>query len=89
MHSLRDKYSIEATAAGVTDRTVLMGAMLRTLLEDRFKLKIHRDTEEAPMYALTVAKGGFKLKPMKDGDCELDMVTAARSERGQAPLRQS
>jgi uncharacterized protein (TIGR03435 family) len=70
VHSLRDKYSIEATAAGATERTVLMGSMLQSLLEDRFHLKIHRDTEEVALLALTVAKGGFKLKPMKDGDCE-------------------
>jgi uncharacterized protein (TIGR03435 family) len=46
-----------------------MGAMLRTLLEERFKLKLHRDTEEVAMYAMTVRKGGLKIKPMKDGDC--------------------
>ncbi len=74
VHSLKEKYSIEATAPGVSDRLVLMGAMLRTLLEERFKLKVHRDVEEAPMYSLTVGKGGFKLKPMKEGDCVvLDM----------------
>ncbi len=70
VHSLRDKYSIEATAAGATERTVLMGSMLQSLLEDRFHLKTHRDTEEVPLFALTVAKGGLKLKPMKDGDCD-------------------
>ena len=48
---------------------LLEGPMLQRLLEDRFHLKIRRVTEEAPMYALTVAKGGLKLKPMKDGDC--------------------
>jgi uncharacterized protein (TIGR03435 family) len=32
-------------------------------------LKIRRVTEEAPMYALTVAKGGFKLKPMQEAEC--------------------
>ena len=74
VHSGKVKYSIEATAAGVTDRLVLMGAMLRTLLEERFKLKVHRDVEEAPMYSLTVGKGGFKLKPMKEGDCDPDAV---------------
>jgi bla regulator protein blaR1 len=47
----------------------LLFGMLQGLLEDRFQLKIRRVTEEAPLYALTVAKGGFKLKPMKDGDC--------------------
>lgn len=77
VHSLSEKYQIEATAAGATERTVLMGYMLRSLLEDRFKLKLHRDTEETPMYALTVGKGGLKIKPMKDGDCdpESPMVT--------------
>ena len=70
VHSLRDKYSIEATAVGATERTVLMGSMLQSLLEDRFHLKVHRDTEEVPLLELTVAKGGLKLKPMKDGDCD-------------------
>jgi uncharacterized protein (TIGR03435 family) len=70
VHSLREKYRVEAVADGATERTVLMGTMLRTLLEERFKLKIHRETEEVDMFALTVAKSGFKLKPMKDGDCE-------------------
>ena len=48
---------------------LLYGPMLQALLEERFQLKIHRTIEEAPMYALTVAKSGFKLKPMKEGDC--------------------
>jgi uncharacterized protein (TIGR03435 family) len=74
VHSLRDKYQIEATAAGATERTVLMGAMLRSLLEDRFHLTLHRETEEVALYGLTVAKGGFKLKPMKEGDCNPDRV---------------
>ena len=42
--------------------------MLRTLLEDRFKLSVHRETKELPGYALLVAKGGFKLKPVDAED---------------------
>jgi uncharacterized protein (TIGR03435 family) len=72
VHSSRDKYMIEAIAPGVTERTTLMGSMLQTLLEERFQLKQHRESEEVPMFALTVAKTGFKLKPMKDGDCDPD-----------------
>jgi uncharacterized protein (TIGR03435 family) len=72
VHSLKEKYQIEATAAGATERTVLMGYMLRSLLEDRFKLKLHRDTEEVEMLAMTVGKGGLKLKPMNPGDCNPD-----------------
>jgi uncharacterized protein (TIGR03435 family) len=35
---------------------------LRALLEDRFQLKVHREMREMPVYELTVAKGGSKLK---------------------------
>lgn len=75
VHSYRDKWAIEATAPGATEREILMGAMLRTLLEDRFKLKLHRDREEIDMFALTVAKGGLKMQPMKPGECDPDMST--------------
>jgi len=37
-------------------------AMLRALLEDRFKLKAHREKREQNVYALEVAKGGPKMK---------------------------
>ena len=40
-------------------------AMLRTLLEDRFKLATHRETKEMPGYAMVVAKSGLKLKPVE------------------------
>jgi uncharacterized protein (TIGR03435 family) len=36
--------------------------MLRTLLAERFKLTVHRETKELPAYALVVAKGGPKMK---------------------------
>jgi uncharacterized protein (TIGR03435 family) len=41
--------------------------MLRTLLEDRFKLAVHRESKEMPGYALVVARKGFKLKPAEPG----------------------
>jgi len=36
--------------------------MLQSLLADRFKLTIHRTTEEHPVLALVAGKGGLKLK---------------------------
>ncbi len=39
--------------------------MLRTLLEDRFKLAVHHDSKEMQGFALVVAKSGFKLKPVE------------------------
>ena len=35
--------------------------MLRTLLEERFQLKVHRETKEQAVYALVVDKGGPKM----------------------------
>ena len=43
-------------------------AMLRTLLADRFHLKVHEEERETPVYALVVAKGGPKLKASGDGE---------------------
>src|SRR5580658_2553139 len=37
--------------------------MLQTLLADRFKLTLHRETKELPVYALTIARNGPKFKP--------------------------
>jgi uncharacterized protein (TIGR03435 family) len=34
----------------------------QSLLEERFKLKIHRETKEVAAYALVLAKGGAKLR---------------------------
>jgi uncharacterized protein (TIGR03435 family) len=37
--------------------------MLQALLADRFKLKLHTESKVMQSYALTVAKGGAKMKP--------------------------
>src|SRR5262245_19528756 len=42
--------------------------MLQALLAERFQLKFHRETREIPVYMLTVAKGGHKMKPRTEGD---------------------
>jgi uncharacterized protein (TIGR03435 family) len=59
--------------------------MLQALLEDRFKLKVHRVTQEHPVMALVVGKGGPKMKespgdappldldaPLKPGEMQMD-----------------
>lgn len=42
--------------------------MLQVLLADRFKLKVHQETKELPIYVLVVAKNGAKLEEAKPGD---------------------
>lgn len=39
--------------------------MEQSLLADRFKLKVHFETRELPVYALTIARSGAKLIPAK------------------------
>ncbi len=60
--------------------------MLQTLLEERFKMTLHRETKEHPVLALLVAKDGPKLKvsppdpteqldpkaPLKAGEMQMD-----------------
>jgi uncharacterized protein (TIGR03435 family) len=45
--------------------------MFQSLLEDRFKLKVHRETRDIPEYQLTIAKGKPKLTPSKEGSMTL------------------
>jgi uncharacterized protein (TIGR03435 family) len=66
-----DRYEIHAKAEGAPSEGTMMGPMLQALLEDRFKLKVHRETREVPVYALNVAKNGFKLSQVPDGSCEV------------------
>jgi len=41
--------------------------MMRTLLEDRFQLKLRRETKQVPVYILTIDKTGSKLTVNTDG----------------------
>lgn len=43
----------------------MMGPMLRKILEDRFRLVIHRETPEVPVYLLTLTKDKPKLQPFQ------------------------
>jgi uncharacterized protein (TIGR03435 family) len=49
--------------------------MLRSMLADRFKLKVHHETRELPVYALVIAKGGFKLKQAQGAENLYGMYT--------------
>jgi uncharacterized protein (TIGR03435 family) len=64
-----DRYSITAKAEGIASQDVMNGPMLQALLEDRFQLKIHRETKQVPVYKLTIAKGGLKIPRFQPGNC--------------------
>jgi uncharacterized protein (TIGR03435 family) len=63
-----ERYEIEAKADGNANRAQMF-LMLQSLLEERFHLKIHRETKELPVFALVAAKSGLKLPPPKEGSC--------------------
>jgi len=58
-------YDVEAKSATTKTREQTL-MMLQALLADRFKLKVHRATQEGNIYALTVAKSGLKIKLAAD-----------------------
>jgi len=73
-----DKFEIEANAgedfSQDKDRVIALGReaprkmmlMLQTLLEERFRLKVHHETRQNTVYRLLVAKSGPKLMPTTD-----------------------
>jgi uncharacterized protein (TIGR03435 family) len=63
-----ERYEIVAKAEQpVNDDGILM-AMLQTLLAERFKLAIHRETKPVQAFVLEVAKSGPKLEKAEDGE---------------------
>ena len=42
---------------------------MQVLLVDRFRLKLHKDIREIPVYELTAAGGGLKLPATQQGSC--------------------
>jgi uncharacterized protein (TIGR03435 family) len=61
------QFELEAKSANPASREQLM-LMLRSLLADRFKLALHEETRDLPVYALVVAKNGPKLRTESASD---------------------
>lgn len=62
------RYDIEATAAGEPNDSEAH-RMMQALLEERFRLRVHRETRIVPVYTLNAAKNGLKLAAPAEGDC--------------------
>ena len=52
-----DLFTLDAKAEGAPGQPAMLGPMMQSLLEDRFHLKLHRETRSGPAFELTVAKG--------------------------------
>jgi uncharacterized protein (TIGR03435 family) len=79
-----DRWNIEAKAnrRGTSDE--LHDALAR-LLEDRFQLKLRRETRELPAYLLTVDKNGSKLPSHDPGDLKHEPI-GGRFQNGELYL---
>ncbi len=64
-----ERFEIDAKTDGQPGVLMMEGPMMQAILEDRFKLKIHRETRQGPVYELALGKGSPKLKPLQDGSC--------------------
>lgn len=64
-----EHYTIVAKAEGDPGEGIMIGPMLQGVIEDRFKLKLHHETREIPVYALTVSRNGSKLREAEGPAC--------------------
>jgi uncharacterized protein (TIGR03435 family) len=83
-YTTADRYDIVAKAEGELTLEQLPAA-LRRLLEDRFKLAVHRETKELPVYHLMLARADGRLGPKlrrSDVDCSDLNAPAARNDDG-------
>ena len=63
-------------------------AMLRKLLAERFQLSFHREPRQLPVYVLSVAKGGSRLRESAaDPDVQPDIVNVLYPGRVELPAR--
>jgi uncharacterized protein (TIGR03435 family) len=79
----KDRFDVEAKAA-VQPRTVdEFRPMVQALLEERFKLKVHRETRDLPVYNMVVEKSGLKnMKLSEDQSGVTGPSDASKPPRG-------
>jgi len=63
-----DGYDVNAKAEG-NAKFGQMRPMLQSLLADRFRLTLHRESRESHVYELSAARGGLKIAPAPLGSC--------------------
>ena len=72
-----ERYDIIAKAPGPAPNAQ-MKLMLQALLTERFRMKLHREKRELPVYVLLRGKGELKLKPGDAGGQPTQVGTATQ-----------
>jgi uncharacterized protein (TIGR03435 family) len=85
-----DRYDIQARAAGNPTKDQ-MRLMMQTMLADRFKLTVHTETRELPVFAVVLVKPGKtgpQLQPHpKDSSCAVGSPAQSVPDSAPAPQR--
>lgn len=64
-----ERYAISAKAAGPAAMPEMLGPMLQALLVERFRVAVHKEAKDTAVYALSVARGGHKLRASTPESC--------------------
>jgi uncharacterized protein (TIGR03435 family) len=69
-----DLYTIEAKAESIPGHAapgqgMMLGPMMQALLEDRFRVRVHREVKQVPVYELSPGKGVLSLPKATEGGC--------------------
>jgi len=83
LQTFDETYDIDAVAEGTPPEDQLR-LMFRSLLEDRFGIKVHWETKEMQLYRLLVAKDGSKLKRAEEDSTV--MIQGRPIPRGRAAV---
>ena len=78
--ALNEVYDLDARAAAPTEVSrEQMRLMLQAMLADRFKLAVHYETQERPVYAMVLARADGRLGPgLRRSELDCEAIQAAR-----------
>lgn len=80
----RERFDIVAKPAAEPPSREALLQMVQSLLAERFKLVAHRETRDAPIYALVTARAGTPGPGMRPSPTDCDAINAAAG-RGAPP----
>jgi uncharacterized protein (TIGR03435 family) len=82
-----DRFDVTAAAqAGSPDTTERMQRMLQSMLIERFRLRVHAETREVPVYHLVLSRQDGKLGPrLKPSTLDCAALRARRGPGGAVP----
>jgi bla regulator protein blaR1 len=80
------RWDIQASTGALQPTRPQVRQLVQEFLAERFRLRVHRSSQEFPVYALTIAKGGVKLRPPTPFETERSTFSADGATWQNAPL---